>query len=348
MQHHFKRFFLCLILGMSFASNSAIADHATLSLDPSPACYDLLAGQYIDSGDVCVTTDGTNLTVTYTTQDGWELNEAHLWIGDSIDGFPQTKKGNPQVGKFPNNSGDITGVTVYSFTMSLSSVTDLFDGDLHNYCGSAAPSLYMMAHAAVQKPDANGGYQTETGWSDGDNVVDRGSWATRSTLNFRVDCESIEPPPPSTNTSETAWMFGNEQFNEMLGCGVDGIRGTADDAGMLATRWGWSEGPLEVGESITQPFWAAAGLNDTSKGTHVGDVTVTNNGGMVEVSVYIFPPFVMAEDHIYVGSTQSCTVAPGLLGNTTSTITTNPHVSYITHDNTPAYVAVHGVVKGPY
>ena len=74
-------------------------------------CVDLIAGQSIDAGDICLTVNGTNLEVSYTTQDGWELEEAHLWTGTALADMPQTRKGNPKIGNFPHNSGDITGAT---------------------------------------------------------------------------------------------------------------------------------------------------------------------------------------------------------------------------------------------
>ncbi len=73
------------LVGIAFAlifawvalSNSARAEHATLSLD---SCYDLLAGQTIIAGDVCVSLDGDNILVEYQTVDGWELSETHAWV----------------------------------------------------------------------------------------------------------------------------------------------------------------------------------------------------------------------------------------------------------------------------
>jgi hypothetical protein len=102
------------------AALPAQAEHAVLSVSSgNGGCYDLLAGQSIDAGDVCLAVDklNENLTVTYSTQGGWELVEAHLWVGEILDAYPATKKGKPRMGNFPYNSMDITGATEYSFTV---------------------------------------------------------------------------------------------------------------------------------------------------------------------------------------------------------------------------------------
>ena len=83
------------------------------------ACVTLYAGQDIDAGTVCYEIIGDNLLVTYSTTGGWELTEAHFWSGCAADGYPSTPKGNPKIGNFPYNAGDITGATVYSFSVDL-------------------------------------------------------------------------------------------------------------------------------------------------------------------------------------------------------------------------------------
>jgi hypothetical protein len=115
-------------------------------------CYDLLAGQTIDAGDVCfeVIEDNQTLAVTYTTDGGWELTEAHLWVGDVQDGYPMSKKGNPKIGNFPYNAGDITGYTSHSFSVPLGSVQSFFDLDnLDAHCDESGIT-YAMALALAR------------------------------------------------------------------------------------------------------------------------------------------------------------------------------------------------------
>lgn len=60
--------------------------------------------------------------VRYSTSNGWQMTEAHLWVGDGLATMPQTETGNPQIGLFPYRSGDITGATSYTLTIPLSSL----------------------------------------------------------------------------------------------------------------------------------------------------------------------------------------------------------------------------------
>ena len=117
--------------------------------------FTLYAGQTIDAGTVSVTVNGDNLDVTYTTTNGWELSETHLWVGLSITDMPQTRKGNPIPGQFPYVSGDITGATSYTSSVAL--------GDLGFSCPGDDKNFLMAAHASLSRDNGDGTYQTETG-----------------------------------------------------------------------------------------------------------------------------------------------------------------------------------------
>ena len=67
--------------------------------EDDPVVTDLLAGQYMDAGDVLVWNDADNLYVKYELE-GWCMSETHLHVADNLDGIPHTKKGNPIPGKF--------------------------------------------------------------------------------------------------------------------------------------------------------------------------------------------------------------------------------------------------------
>jgi hypothetical protein len=285
----------------------AQADHAVLSVTSGEdGCYDLLAGQTIDAGDVCFAVDAEDLTVTFGTYDGWELTEAHLWVGEDQDGYPMSKKGNPKIGNFPDNSGNITGTDTHSFYVPLGSVQSFFDlDDLDAHCGESG-TIYAMAHAAVQLVDSTGTVvQTETGWSDGEGAVEKGSWATRTAITLSVTCDDAPPPPPPTAGQETAIMFGNIVLN-------DDNDGICDDS--TAERWGWQDGPLGVGTYVN-PIYAAAGNNVLANGTHVGNVTIVVSAGNVTVTPDLFEGFEAEETHIYIGTEPVCSAAFGQAWN---------------------------------
>ncbi|HIK62256.1 MAG TPA: hypothetical protein EYF98_16390 [Planctomycetes bacterium] len=143
-------------------------------------CATLFAGQTIDAGNVCIEIVGTDLVISYNTSGGWELIETHVWVGSNLSNMPQTQSGNPQLGNFPYLSGDITGATSWSVNIAL--------GSLNFSCPGPNTTFYVAAHAALRLPDGSGGFQTETGWSDGDRFVQAGSWATYTTINLSCDC----------------------------------------------------------------------------------------------------------------------------------------------------------------
>lgn len=121
----------------------------------------LLAGQHIESGNLLVGNDGTNLYVTYTTTGGWKMSELHLFAG-ACGSIPVTNSGNPSPGQFPNKvSFSGSGVTSYTFTVPLSSLG--CEGD-----------ICVAAHAVVK----NGG-QSETAWGEGCRINEKGNWAMR-------------------------------------------------------------------------------------------------------------------------------------------------------------------------
>ncbi|HZF11040.1 MAG TPA: hypothetical protein VFE33_19800 [Thermoanaerobaculia bacterium] len=124
--------------------------------------FTLFAGQTLDAGTVTVSNDAVNIYVTYTTNDPWVLNDAHLALASSLDGIPQTHRGNPIPGHFAYSVVFDPEVTSYTFTIPR---------------GSFAPgqTVYIAAHAIVQAPAGSGG--TQTGWGFGPGFPGA-NWAT--------------------------------------------------------------------------------------------------------------------------------------------------------------------------
>ncbi|MHA1491435.1 MAG: hypothetical protein ACTSRI_17505 [Promethearchaeota archaeon] len=106
------------------------------------------------TGDVHVWRSGGQLNVRYTTESGWTLSETHLAVATSFEDIPQTKKGNPKIGRFPYSSDHPEGTETYTYVINL---YDYFpDGD---WSGN---TLYFAAHAVVSHPD----WGEETAWAD--------------------------------------------------------------------------------------------------------------------------------------------------------------------------------------
>lgn len=298
------------------ASPDIESSRSAVSYSQNTQCSTLYAGQTIDAGSVCVSVGGENLVVSYNTTNGWQLSEAHLWVGDDLATMPQTKTGNPQIGLFPYKSGDLTGATSYTFTIPLSS---LDSGDL---CGHV---FDLAAHAALRKDSGGGGTQTETGWAAGSPINGRGSWATYFT--YTVACDGPPPPPPALSC-ETAFAYGNTTLIQL---------------GLTQSRWGWQNGPLSPG-SYSFPVYAGAAQNDTSKGALVGQVSVDYDGATANVSYQMSAGYVLDETHLYVGTSNVTTVSPGQFGNTHDlTSASSDSFSVGGFSGQPIYVVAHAV-----
>jgi len=112
----------------------------TVSVNTSQS-FDLLAGQHILAGNVTVSNDGQNFHITFNTQDGWLINEVHVWIGEHLSALPKNKGGNPMIGQFPYKASNLNGVTTYSVEvpMSVLGSPTYLDGK----------TIYVATHAVV-------------------------------------------------------------------------------------------------------------------------------------------------------------------------------------------------------
>jgi hypothetical protein len=300
------RSLLWVLAGLSLAGCGACGDAGVEAEEPSQMeaplvtiatepCTPLLAGQTLAVGEICARIDGAELALRYRLTDGWELMETHLWVGTSLADMPQTRTGNPKPGLFPWGgpaSGTTMEVRVPLSTLGLTA-TQTACADLR---------LIIAAHAAVRKQLEDGVFQQETAWGDGTRFVERGSWGMWFALTLR--CGPHGPAPVCGETAFARHLTAGQCF-----IGSPWITGPA--------RWGWTNGPFPEG-TYTFELWAGAAQCQTSRGTHVGDVTLRYAGGTAEVVVTARVPFSFAVTHLYVGSEPlprsrgEYTVSPGL------------------------------------
>ncbi len=249
-------------------------------------CTTLYAGQTIDAGTVCLeivdSGETEDLWVTYNTTNGWELTEAHLWVGQSLNDMPQTNKGNPKVGNFPYNSGDIAGETTYTFIVPLED----FGGE-EGLCGE---ELLAAAHCALRKVDEDGTYQTETGWADGYRMVSKGNWATFFGIEFV--CDPTEPP--NEDGSEMAFGYGCESATSFLDLDMDA------DGQPDFDHWGWTNFVPYDGMYYFDIYVGAA-EGDLANATLVGELVVEYFYGQAMVTLNTCGNYTMTETHLYVG-----------------------------------------------
>ncbi len=137
--------------------------------DPSSACgsptvVNLVAGngrQVV--GSVSIANDDNTVFVTFSTRDGWKLEDTHLFVGASAEAIPVNQAGNPVPGRFPYAAAHGAGVTSYTYAIARSTL------------GSADPVI-VAAHADVALGDRQEG--AWAGGTDAERIAPRGSWAT--------------------------------------------------------------------------------------------------------------------------------------------------------------------------
>ena len=160
---------------------------------------------------------------------------------------------------------------------------------------SCGDSLVFVAHAALTRTLDDGTTQQETAYSQGERIVEKGSWAMFS--DFIIACE---PEPPIVASCETAFALGDTTFI---------------DLGLTVKRWGWQVGPINPGTTLETEIYAGAGQNNLSNGTIVGYLSISYDGLVATVEFNMLPGFVMQETHLYVGEADIDTIAPGQYGN---------------------------------
>jgi len=150
----------------------------------------LVAGQNTDVGFVCARVedqdedgDADTLVVTYETDNGWRLDQTHLWVENNEDPeLPANKKGNPKIGNFPYVSEHVDD-TVKEVEIPLENF-----GDLHEMlCGGDGMSLELNADLAAHASVVNDALGQETAWAAGEQIIAKGSWAMKTEIKFTCE-----------------------------------------------------------------------------------------------------------------------------------------------------------------
>jgi len=138
------------------------------TINVHPYVTDLIAGggnpkSAIDVGEVIAWNDEDFLYVKYVTTDDWYITETHLHVADSLEGIPQTKKGNPIPGHFDYAECHDPPVQTYTYTIP--------------WTWSPGTTLYIAAHSVVVKIIDGDVVQEETAWGEGEDFPGK-NWAT--------------------------------------------------------------------------------------------------------------------------------------------------------------------------
>ncbi|MCW4012493.1 MAG: hypothetical protein NWF07_05810 [Candidatus Bathyarchaeota archaeon] len=279
----------------------------------------LWAGQHIDAGSVTVSNDEDYIYVTYSTNDPWVLTETHLDIELQYLDFPMTKKGSPKVGNFAYQMTHDPAVTEYTYEIPM------------DQAWWDQGTVVIAAHAVVMVFENGEMIEEETGWAEGGPFGK--SWATY--FEYTI-CKETPPPPPQEYGTETAFAYGRAYANDFLENGFN--------------RWGWTNGPLDMGV-YNFPIYAGAGQSDITKGTYVGDLLIFYDGYMMFVDYVMHPGYFMLETHLYVGTEMfptlggEPTVAPGQYSYIHGDLPEVMHDGYIVSGlSGPVYVIAHATV----
>jgi hypothetical protein len=144
-----------------------------------PLTVKLIAGQHTVVGDITVSSDGNHLYVKYTiTKPGCVLKESHVAVAGSLDGIPQTKKGNPIPGQFPYKAVHNPPVTDYTYVIDVSA----WMPRVALKCGETK-TLYIAVHGVVACGDGE-----ETAWAAGPGFPGK-NWATYFTYDLWTSVE---------------------------------------------------------------------------------------------------------------------------------------------------------------
>jgi len=263
--------------------------------------WPLAMGQTTVVGTVTVSNDATNLYVTYAIDSAnfpdCTFGTLHAWAGNDLANVPANRQGIPVPGQFPY-AFDASGSTSHTFTIPLAS---LAVADATQACALA---LYVVTHAEVNRAQTDSTLQHETAF--GGAIAGTGPrwWFYGS---YVLCCEFGDPV---VETCETGFAKGDYVFTTDASSNPEAL----PTLGLTRNRWGWAINLTAPG-TTSYDIYAGAGLNDTSKGTKVGTLTIDWDGANAVVTYAMFDGCKIKEAHLNVGDAAPTTIAPGQYGN---------------------------------
>lgn len=269
--------------------------------------WDLTAGQTIKAGTVTVANDLNNIYVTYSINyPNASLGTVHMWVGNDLTLLPMARNGAPIPGQFPFISGSggkasSFGLSTYTFTVPF---TSLSLADAKAGCGA---SLYVVTHAEVTMDSDNDGIMDhETAF--GGSVAGTGPrWWFYGAYSVCCDFGTPAQCYKSTAFAKGGWVFTTDRKSNPE---------NLPSLNLIKNRWGWAVNlmPADVGMTRSYDIFAGAALNNITKGTKVGSLTVVWDGSNATVTYTMLYGYYLEEVHIYAGDDRPATTAPGQYG----------------------------------
>jgi hypothetical protein len=233
-----------LLAGILFALGTTASQ---AEICGSPTIVTLYAGKTIESGIVAVWNDeNQTLYVQYNTTSPWLMTETHLATGLSLADIPQTRGGNPKIGRFP-----------YQRSYEPPVMEDIYM--IEGYSFGQEPVI--AAHAVVVQLDEEGGEisANETGWGDGDGFPGR-SWAMYFSHTMQ-ECEAEPPSPimPGDFRTQTQGGWGTACSGNNPGCYRDAHFATTFPYGMMIGDAEYGAGIEFTSSAAVQAFLPQGG-----------------------------------------------------------------------------------------
>lgn len=153
---------------------STVPAKAIVYEPPWEATANLMAGQDINAGLVLIRDNFQYLTIKFRAKPDWRITETHLAIATSLNGIPQTKKGNPIPGQFQYKNDTLDSVESFQYMIPMT--------------WANGTTLYIAAHCVVEGVSEFCG-QTESAWA-GNFPFPGSNWA-----NYTIYITDYIRPP---------------------------------------------------------------------------------------------------------------------------------------------------------
>lgn len=224
---------------------AATAAPAYAQICGTPLVTPLMAGQHMDAGAVTAWNDENGVLYVGIHATGeWRISESHLAVADSLEGIPQTRSGNPKVGRFEWQR---------SYEPPVADDVYVIDGH------AVGDELVIALHAVVAPMGAGGETgESETAWAAGEPFPGR-SWATW----FRYTLQPCEPPPeeeeilPGDFRTQTQGGWGSVCRGNNPGCYRDAHFDATFPGGLLIGEGG--EAALFTASAAVRDFLPQGG-----------------------------------------------------------------------------------------
>lgn len=298
------------------ADGRAQALSTTTTTTCLPTTYAVVAPSYAGGATVAtmtVTNTSGVLDLSFAAPPGCTISEIYLWVGNDLANVPTGQYGAAAF-EFPHHFVAQAPSESAQLSIPLSSVSLPAE--------PCAQPLYILA-----KVFTTCGY----GFVSGSGTYLGMPYAAYQLCG--LDCTVLQG-------CETAFAKGGYVFASDARANPEAL----SSLGLARNRWGWAIRRSDTGTTVHN-IYAGAGLNDISRGTLVGTVSINWNRTTATVTYALVSGVVMTEAHLYAGTTAPTTIAPGQYGNNASFLTpTSSHTFTVPLAGSVAWFIVHAVV----